>query len=185
MRGSLAGHRYAKSLIGLSIEEDVLEVVYKDMLLISTTVEGCNDLGLLLKSPVVKTDKKQEILKAIFGKEASGLTKQFLQLISSRKRESLIGDIATAFVTQYKAFKKIIVSEITSVVKLNEAQKKKILQLLPTSDSSSIEVTEKINPDIIGGFIVRIDDNQIDASISRKLDDLKQDFSKNQYIADF
>ena len=95
MRGSLAGHRYAKSLIGLSIEQDVLEVVYKDMLLISTTVEGCNDLGLLLKSPVVKTDKKQEILKAIFGKEASGLTKQFLQLISSRKRESLIGDIAT------------------------------------------------------------------------------------------
>ena len=51
--------------------------------------------------------------------------------------------------------------------------------------SSSVEVIEKINPDIIGGFIVRVDDKQIDASISRKLDDLRQDFSKNQYIADF
>lgn len=185
MRGSLAGHRYAKSLIGLSIEKDELEDVYKDMLLISTTVEGSKDLDVLLKSPVVKTDKKQEILTAIFGKEASELTKQFLLLISSRKRESLIGDIATAFVSQYKVFKKIIVSEITSAVKLDDKQKKKILELLNTSESSSVEVIEKINPDIIGGFIVRVDDKQIDASISRKLDDLKQDFSKNPYIADF
>ena len=187
MRGSLAGHRYAKSLIGFSIEKDTLEVVYKDMVLISSTIAGSNELDVLLKSPVVKTDKKQEILTAIFGKETSELTKQFLKLISSRKRESLIGDIATAFVSQYKTFKKIIVSEITSAVKLDDAQKKKILELemLNTSESSSIEVIEKINPDIIGGFIVRVNDKQIDASISKKLDDLRQDFSKNQYIADF
>ena len=185
MTESLAGNRYAKSLIGLSIEKDALEVVYKDMLLISTTVAGCNDLDVLLKSPVVKTDKKQEILTAIFGKNTTELTKQFLLLISSRNREALIGDIANAFVRQYKVIKKIIVTEITSAVKLDAVQKQKILQLLNTEDSSSVEVIEKINPDIIGGFIVRVDDKQIDASISRKLDDLRQDFSKNQYIADF
>lgn len=185
MTESLAGNRYAKSLIGLSIEKDALEVVYKDMLLISTAVASCNDLDILLKSPVVKTDKKQEILTAIFGKNTTELTKQFLLLISSRNREALIGDIANAFVRQYKVIKKIIVTEVTSAVKLDAAQKEKILQLLNTEDSSSVEVIEKINPDIIGGFIVRVDDKQIDASISRKLDDLKQDFSKNQYIADF
>ena len=185
MRESLAGNRYAKSLIGLSIEKKELDTVYNDMVLISETVENSKDLDLLLKSPVVKTDKKQEILASIFGKETSELTKQFLLLISSRNREAIIGDIAGAFVRQYKVIKKIIVTEVTSAIKLDSAQKKKILQLLNTNESSSVEVIEKINPEIIGGFIVRVDDKQIDASISRKLDDLKQGFSKNPYIADF
>ena len=185
MRESLAGNRYAKSLIGLSIEKKELDTVYNDMVLISETVENSKDLDLLLKSPVVKTDKKQEILSSIFGKETSELTKQFLLLISSRNREAIIGDIAGAFVRQYKVIKKIIVTEVTSAIKLESAQKKKILQLLNTNESSSVEVIEKINPEIIGGFIVRVDDKQIDASISRKLDELKQGFSKNPYIADF
>ena len=185
MRESLAGNRYAKSLIGLSIEKKELDTVYNDMVLISETVENSKDLDLLLKSPVVKTDKKQEILSSIFGKETSELTKQFLLLVSSRNREAIIGDIAGAFVRQYKVIKKIIVTEVTSAIKLESAQKKKILQLLNTNESSSVEVIEKINPEIIGGFIVRVDDKQIDASISRKLDDLKQGFSKNPYIADF
>ena len=185
MKDSLAGNRYAKSLIGLSIEKNELDTVYNDMVLISETVENSKDLDLLLKSPVVKTDKKQEILSSIFGKETSELTKQFLLLISSRNREAIIGDIAGAFVRQYKVIKKVIVTEVTSAIKLESAQKKKILQLLNTNESSSVEVIEKINPEIIGGFIVRVDDKQIDASISRKLDDLKQGFSKNPYIADF
>jgi F-type H+-transporting ATPase subunit delta len=155
------------------------------MILISETIENSKDLAVLLNSPVVKTDKKQEILTTIFGENTTELTKQFLLLISSRNREALIGDIANAFVRQYKVIKKIVVTEITSAVKLDAAQKKKILQLLNTDENSSVEVVENIRPDIIGGFIVRVDDKQIDASISRKLDNLKQDFSKNQYIADF
>jgi F-type H+-transporting ATPase subunit delta len=58
MKESLAGNRYAKSLIGLSIEKKELDTVYNDMVLISETVENSKDLDLLLKSPVVKTDKK-------------------------------------------------------------------------------------------------------------------------------
>ena len=185
MRESLAGNRYAKSLIALSIEKNELDVIYNDMVLISETIEHSKDLDVLLKSPVVKTDKKQEILTAIFGKNTTKLTKQFLLLISSRNREALIGVIAKAFVRQYKVIKKIVVTEITSAVKLTADQKKQILQLLTTTENSSVEIIEKINPEIIGGFIVRVDDKQIAASISRRLDDLKQDFSKNPYIADF
>ena len=185
MRESLAGNRYAKSLIGLAIEKNVLDVIYSDMVLISETVEGSKDLDLLLKSPIVKTDKKQEILTIIFGKNISELTSKFLTLISARKREAIIGNIASAFIIQYKVLKNIIVTEITSAVKLDDSQKKKILQLLNTDATSGVEVVEKINPEIIGGFIVRVDDKQIDASLSRKLEDLRQEFSKNPYIAEF
>lgn len=185
MRESLAGNRYAKSLVGLSTETNELDVVYNDMILIASTIENSRDLDVLLKSPVVKTDKKQEILTSVFGKNISELTSKFLMLISSRKREAIILDIANAFISQYKVIKKIIVTEITSAIKLDESQKKKIVQLIDAEADSSVEIVEKIDPTIIGGFIVRVDDKQIDASISRKLDDLKQDFNKNPYIADF
>jgi len=185
MNQAPAAHRYAKSLIKLAEEKNSLEAIFNDMVLISNTVGESRDLNILLNSPVVKTDKKQEILALIFGKSVSDLTKAFLALISSRKREALIGDIASAFIDQYKIIKKIVVTEITSAVKLDDSQKKKIVALLDAPEGSSVEIVETINPDILGGFIVRVDDKQIDASISSTLDQLKQEFSKNPYIAEF
>ena len=85
MKDSLAARRYAKSLIGLSQEKNILEKVYSDMVLINGTIAANHDLHLLLNSPVVNTDKKQLILSELFGKKVSELTNVFLQLISSKK----------------------------------------------------------------------------------------------------
>ena len=90
MQQSLAARRYAKSLIGLAKEKNVLKDIYNDMSLISATVSANKDLQLLLSSPVVNTDKKQQILTAVFQKNLTELSLLFLNLISSKKRESLI-----------------------------------------------------------------------------------------------
>ena len=94
MNGSLAGIRYAKSLMGLATEKNALDAVFADMQLIASTVEESYDLELLLKSPVVKVDKKQAVLKSVFGGKISELSTLFLDLISNRKREGLVKDIA-------------------------------------------------------------------------------------------
>ena len=185
MSGNLAGIRYAKSLMSLATEKNVLDDVYRDMEVVASTVKENRDLELLLKSPIIKTDKKQSVLNDIFGSKTSELSKMFLTLISNRKREGIIGDIASAFIDLYKRSKNIIVAEVTSAVQLDAAQKEKIINLITGNNSASVEVVEKINPDIIGGFVVRVDDKQIDASILRELNDLKQEFSKNPYIAEF
>ncbi len=185
MKGALAASRYAKSLMGLSIEKNNLDAVYADMEKIAATVAESKDFELLLKSPVVKTHKKQSILQSVFGGNVSDLTNAFLQLISSRKREAIVGDIAKSFIQQYKVLKNIIVAEVTTAIQLDDTQKQKILNLLKKDETSTIEVIEKIDSEIIGGFIVRVDDKQIDASIARELSDLKQEFNKNPYIADF
>lgn len=184
MSGDLAGVRYAKSLINLATEKNVLNDVFSDMETIASTIRENKDLELLLKSPVVKTDKKQAILLAVFGSSISELSKLFLTLIANRKREAIIGDIATSFIDLYKRSKHIVVAEITSAIKLDEAQKTKIFGLLKNTNAASFEIVEKINPEIIGGFIVRVDDQQIDASILRELNNLKLEFSKNPYISE-
>lgn len=171
MRHSLAGNRYAKSLLALAVEQDQLEVVYNDMLLIGTTIKESRDLTVLLNNPVVKADKKFSVLIAIFGTKIGATTTKFLQLVSTRKREALLEDIAFAFVDLYKKEKNIIVAEITSAIKLDEVQKQNIIKLLKTD--ATVEIIEKIDPSIIGGFIVRVDDKQIDASILREFSDIR------------
>ena len=185
MQQSLAARRYAKSLIGLAKEQNVLKDIYNDMSLISATVSANKDLQLLLSSPVVNTDKKQQILTAVFQKNLTELSLLFLNLISSKKRESLIHSIANSFINQYKELNKVVTAEVTTAIKLDKKQINNIVSLYDQAEGSSFEIIEKVNPEIIGGFILRVGDRQIDTSISKEIRELKKAFSDNPYIAEF
>ncbi len=182
MRGNRAASRYAKSLLNLSTEKNNVEDVNKDMEMIASTVSENRDLALVLQSPIIKSDKKQAILDTVFPK-VSELTKAFIDIIVAKGRENILGLIAEAFVKQYKVQKGIIVAELKSAIKLDETLKAKILELVNPA-KSEIEVVETIDESIIGGFIVRVDDKQVDASIATRIAELKLEFSKNAYISE-
>lgn len=183
MRETRVASRYAKSLLGLASEKGVLENVYGDMQLIDETVKGSKELSVLLKSPIIKSDKKQNILSSLFTDKVSEISNAFMKIIVTKGREYLLGDIAEAFIALYKNNKGIITAELTSVVALDKSLKEKIVQLV-NPDNKPVELIEKINKDLIGGFVVRVDDKQIDASVLRKISDLKQEFSKNPYVVE-
>jgi len=185
MKNSLAAKRYAKSLIELSQDKKILDEVYNDMVLINGTIDANHDLHLLLNSPVVNTDKKQKILSEVFSKAISELSNIFLQLISSKKRESLIQQITSSFIAQYKALKNIVVAEVTSAISLDNKQLDAIIDLISNDNKNSYEVLEKVDPEIIGGFKLRVGDQQIDASISKELRELKKAFNDNPYIVEY
>ena len=184
MQQSLAARRYAKSLIGLAKEKNILKDIYTDMSLIGATVSANKDLQLLLNSPVVNTDKKQQILTAVFKESLTDLSFLFLNLISSKKRESLVQSIADSFINQYKELNNIITAEVTSAISLDKKQINNIVSLYNQKEDSRFEIIEKVDPEIIGGFILRVGDHQIDTSISKEIIELKKAFNENPYIAE-
>lgn len=184
MTGALVANRYAKSLLDLSLELKVLDKTYNDMVLINKTISENNDLNLLLKSPVVNSDKKQNILSEIFQSRISELSSRFLELITSKKRENIVNNIATSFINKYKEANNIIEAELTSAVKLESEQKNKIISLINKDKKYTVEIKEKINSDILGGFIVKIKDKQIDSSLTKEFRELRNTFDKNLYIAE-
>lgn len=177
--------RYAKSLLGLAIEQNKLEEAYADMKLVAETCSSSRDLSLLLKSPIVKSDKKQAIVDQIFSGQMSELSNAFVGIIIRKKREYLLEDISKEFLMQYKAHKNIVTAQVTSAVQLDDALKQRILALVAGNEGEGVEMVESIDKDIIGGFIVRVGDKQIDASIAGRLADLRQEFNKNEYVAEF
>lgn len=186
MRESRVSHRYAKSLLDLSLEKGQLEQVNEDMRMVLETIRQNRDFSVLLRSPVVKTDKKQEILKAIFGGQIGVITTEFLDIITRKRREGELEAIAEAFTSQYKKHKQILTAVITTAQGLDEKLRAQVLDVVKQSaGGKSVELVEKTDRALIGGFILRVGDKQVDSSIIRQIRNLERSFNENPYIKEF
>lgn len=186
MRESRVSHRYAKSLLDLALEKGQLEQVNEDMRMVLETIRNNRDFAVLLRSPVVKTDKKQEILKAIFGGHIGVITAAFLDIITRKRREGELEAIAEAFVSQYKKHKQILTAVITTAQGLDEKLRAQVLEIVKQSASGkSVELVEKTDKALLGGFILRVGDKQVDSSVMRQIRNLERNFSENPYIKEY
>lgn len=178
MAGSKVASRYAKGFLGLAAEKNQLDAVVKDMELIIKTAADSKELVLLIKSPVIKADKKTAILKTIFEKHVSELTMLFIALIAKNRRESVLVEIAEAVVGQYKVLKGITTASVTSATELSNDVKKRIEKIVQDAKGGTVELTAKVDETLIGGFVLRIGDKQLDTSIATKINDLKKELIK-------
>lgn len=185
MLGTKLANRYAKSLLQLAIERGEVEQVYADMNLVAKTCKENKDLALLLRSPIIKTDKKRNILIEIFSEKLGKTAMSFIEIITNKKREYFLEKIADEFSVQYKANKNITTATVTTTLQLDKNLKEKILVLIKNKTKSEVDLIEKTDEKLIGGFILRIGDTQIDSSIQRKLNDLKKSFSENPFVKEF
>ncbi|MDQ3110455.1 MAG: ATP synthase F1 subunit delta [Bacteroidota bacterium] len=179
---SRVSFRYAKSLLDLSLEKGQLEQVREDMQLVFDTIHANPDLSAMLRSPIIKTDKKLAVLKAIFGGKIGVIPTQFIDIITRKRREMELEGIAAAFLAQYKKHKQILTAVITTASGLDKSLREKVLQIVKGSTQSEVELTEKVNKDLIGGFVLRVGDQQVDASILRQIKNLDRSFSENPYV---
>jgi len=182
MHPRLSG-RYAKSLIDLSTEKGELENVYKDMLFLQAICKSNRDFVNLLKSPIIKADKKGQILDAVTKGKVSELTAKFNRLLVNKGRESDLPEIVNAFITMYNDIKGIHKIKLTTADPVSEELKQSILGKIKTDTSiEHIELESVVDSDIIGGFILEYDNNMVDASISRDLKEIKKQFTENIYV---
>ena len=185
MQGTKAASRYAKSLFDLSLEQGVLEKVYADMKMIYDVCKNNKDFVLMLKSPIIKSDKKETILKAIFDGNVNKMTMEFINIIARKRRETYLAEIADAFVNKYKEHKKILTAVITTAMGLDADLRAKALEVVKGATKSEVELIEKVNKDLIGGFIIRVGDKQDDTSIRTKILKLNRLFSENPFIKEY
>jgi F-type H+-transporting ATPase subunit delta len=174
--------RYAKSLLELSIEKNVLEPVQKDMLLLSSVIASNSDFAQVLKSPIIKSDKKSKVLKAIFGGKSQEMTLAFYDILARKNRADLLIDIAREFQKQYNQYKGIQVAEVTTTFPLTDDLRKQFTaSVKEISGKEHVQLVEKVDANIIGGFILKINDRQLDQSLSSKLRNLRLQFSQNHF----
>ena len=175
--------RYAKSLIDLANEKNQVEPVYNDMLFLQALCKESRDFLNLLRSPVVKADKKTAIVDAVTKGKIGELTAAFSRLLINKGRESNLPEVIVSFIDQYKQQKGIHTIKLTTAVPVTEDVKKQIIGAVQKQTNlSNIELKATVNEDIIGGFVLEIGDTLVDASIAYDLNKIKAQFMNNDFI---
>ncbi|MBL4862701.1 MAG: ATP synthase F1 subunit delta [Crocinitomicaceae bacterium] len=173
MKSTKVASRYAKALLELAIEQKKVDSVLGDMNFLLHTNNETRDFELLILSPIVHADKKISIFQIVF-EQFEEMTMSFVKLITNNGREGMLPKIAEEFVAQVKELKGIVPLTLISAKPLDASTKDKILEKVQVSVKGTLEVTEEIDESLIGGFVVRMGDTQIDASVLRQFNNLKQ-----------
>lgn len=169
MSSHRASVRYAKSVLELAQEQNKLEKVKADMLLFTKTIDENRELDVVLKNPIVPADKKKAILKGLFEKKVEPLTYKAFELIVSKSRESILDEIAIEFINEYNILKGIVVATVATPYALDAKQQKEISKIVADITGLKVELIETVDTSLIGGFVLKIGDKQIDESVKSKL----------------
>lgn len=175
MKKSKAAIPYANSLLSLSQEKQVSEAVLAEMQSIAKAVKQSEELKTLIGNPVVSGAKKADILTLIFKDSVSDISLNFLSFLAKKNRAELLLQIIESYTELYRAANNIVKLHLETAAHLDQNNIDAISKIL-VPKGASVEVEQIINPDLIGGFIARVGDNQIDNTILSSLGRLKTEF---------
>jgi len=185
MRETRIAIRYAKALFELSLEQKSLEQTNQDMMLVREVCLQNKDFRLVLSSPIIKSDKKQSIMKSLFEGKLGKLSLAYLNIIAKKRRENFIEPIAEQFLELYKEYKGVISVVLTTAVTADDIIKNKVKELVRGFTKKEVDLIEEIKGEIIGGFILKFGQYQFDDSIRKKITKLKKEFNINVYEKGF
>jgi F-type H+-transporting ATPase subunit delta len=174
MNDSKISVRYSRAIFQLAVEKNILDKVYQDMIFISEICKA-PETKELLQSPIIRPSKKQYIFHKMFDGNVEKITLSLLDLTVKNGRESFIPAIARNFIHETKKYRGITESVLTTAIKVDDIVRKQITDLVSGIFKTTVELKETIDPEIIGGFILQIDDKYIDASIKNKLRKIKKE----------
>jgi F-type H+-transporting ATPase subunit delta len=173
---SRAAIRYAKAIIENAISNGRADAVNQDMKLINETVNSNEELKLFLVSPVVKPEAKYDALSEIFASVQND-TKGLFLLLKENKRFEILGEIAKQYNAQHDVLNGIEVAKVTTAFPITPDLEAKVLAKIKEFSNKKITLINTVDPTIIGGFILRIGDQQYNASVANRLQQLKREFS--------
>jgi F-type H+-transporting ATPase subunit delta len=181
MNESKISVRYAKALFQAADEAKVLIPVMKDMELIMNYY-FLPDFRAVIESPVVKTSDKKKVCEKLFSGNISPLSMTFIELLLSNKRESHLPHIARNFKSLFRKNQGILSAEIIVSEPIDKEQSEKFRSLLKKTFNSEIELEETLKPSILGGFILRVEDEQFDGSVSSGLAKIKKQLLESTLV---
>ncbi|PQJ11457.1 ATP synthase F1 subunit delta [Flavipsychrobacter stenotrophus] len=184
MQNPRLASRYAKSLLDLAIETNKLEDTLKDIQLLDNVCRVSPEFTVMLRSPVIRGDKKLAVINAVVKDSLHELTKKFIALLGVKGRESNMPEIVTVFIEQYNKLKNIRTVNLTTATAMDDKMKNamlaKIAGFMPTD---TVDMKTKIDASLIGGFVLEIEGKLFDASVKKKLNDIKSSIVDNSYVS--
>ena len=164
---------YATALFDIAKEQSEVEEFAAQVTTVIDVIEENSQFMELLLHPKIMLDEKVQLIHTVFsGKVAEEIT-GILTIIVRKGRQNVLLDILKAFLEMVSEYHGVVKATITSAVKLNNDQLAQIKGNIEKTTNKNVEVHTEINKNLIGGMIIRVGDNVVDASILGRLQTLK------------
>jgi F-type H+-transporting ATPase subunit delta len=184
MKNPKVSYRFAKALLDLAKETKVMDAVKADAHVVINALKASEDLRVLCASPVIKPKVKESLMEQIFSKNISEIALKFIQLVIRHRREQNLQEIFERYISLFLVEKGIVTATVTTSIALDNALKTEFIAMVKGMTHKEVELEEKVDTDIIGGYILRVGDMEMNASLSGKLNRLKTEFNDNPYVAE-
>jgi F-type H+-transporting ATPase subunit delta len=176
MNESRISVRYARALFLSALDKNVLDRINQDMILVRD-VCTLPEVRELLSNPVIRPSKKTQIFHSLFEKDLHKLTLSLIDLVVKHGREKYLPAITRMFIHETKKHNGVTESVLTTAVKVDPGIKKQVSDLIANLFKTKVDLKDNIDESIIGGFVLKVEDNYIDASVKNKLRKIRKELS--------
>ena len=174
----LISKTYGDALFDIAVESKKTDVFFEEVKGLKQVLTENPELSKFLGHPDIELSEKATTVEKIFKGRVSDEIVGLLQIVVNKGRSSELMNILDYFIAKTKEFKKIGVASVISATELSDAQKNKIVEKLLSSTSyKEFEMNYGVDPDLIGGIVIRIGDRVVDGSVRNKLANLKKELS--------
>lgn len=175
--------RYARALYSLAFEQGQEDSVYNELTCMLSQFLQFPEMKRYLTSPIMKAPKKVEMLEiAAGGTNLSPITKSFIDFVVRREKQDLIQFMCVAYQSVYRKAKNILATKFISATEVDAAILEKIRTKIEESYNANVEFEVKVDKNLIGGFILDVDNNRIDASVLGELNKMKVAFRNKESV---
>lgn len=173
MKGNVTGgvtDPYAEALMSIAQDSNSVDQIANDVEFILSTMKESEDLRALIGNPLIKGESKKAVLRQVTEGRVQGIFYNFLMLLVDRRRIFLLEAVCEKFQAMVRDLRNTVLAEVTSTIDLNEAQQEAVKQKVQQmTNASSVELEMKIDPDLLGGVVIKIGSKVLDASIRGQL----------------
>ncbi|MFN8242208.1 MAG: ATP synthase F1 subunit delta [Bacteroidales bacterium] len=176
MNESKISVRYSRALFQSALEKNILDTIHGDMLYVAALCR-ISEVKEVLSSPIIVPSKKKTILGGLLSGKVDRLTLSLIDLLVKNGREKSLADIARVFTDEYLRYKGLTVAHLTTAIQVDKDIKTKVTELIKSVFGTGVEIRESVEPEIIGGFVLKVNDSYLDASVRNKLRKIKKGLS--------
>ncbi len=165
---------YSDALFEIAKDEKSSEIVKDELIAAVKALDACPDIYKVLSAPNISNGEKTDIIEKIFGGKISDTTLNFLCVLTLKGRIKYLSGITEDFHDKWRDKEDVLGVTVTSAKSLTDKQRKQLVKKLSEKYHKKIELSEKTDPDIMGGLIVSFKDTMLDGSVRTRLRDIRE-----------
>ena len=172
---------YAKALLLLARDTDMLDPVADDMRLVGSVMAENHELATIFANPVIKQDKKLAIVRDLFAEHVSEATMAFLLFVVRKNRSVYLRGISDSYLKMYRDEKGIVLSDLVTHQPIDDNARRMVTEMVEAYTGKTVELHDRTDPKMLGSFKLEFDGKMYDARIRTKIRRMRVEFAKNEY----